>query len=53
VKIRSFLGEQSGDSIAYNFTGKVSGDEMGEPRHGRTPGRQVDGQAARDEEGLR
>ena len=25
----SFLGEQSGDSIAYTFTGKVTGDEMG------------------------
>jgi len=29
VRIRSFLGEQSGDSIAYTFTGKVAGDEMG------------------------
>ena len=28
VRIRSFLGEQSGDSIAYTFTGKVTGDEM-------------------------
>jgi L-seryl-tRNA(Ser) seleniumtransferase len=29
VRIRSFFSEQSGDSIAYNFTGKVTGDEMG------------------------
>ncbi|HEU0108473.1 MAG TPA: hypothetical protein VFT38_19970, partial [Vicinamibacteria bacterium] len=29
VRIRSFLGEQSGDSIGYTFTGKVTGDEMG------------------------
>src|SRR5216683_4118437 len=29
VRLRSFLGEQSGDSIAYTFTGKVTGDEMG------------------------
>ncbi len=29
VRIRSFFGEQTGDSIAYTFTGKVRGDEMG------------------------
>jgi len=29
VRIRSFFSEQIGDSIAYTFTGKVTGDEMG------------------------
>jgi hypothetical protein len=29
VRIRSFFSEQIGDSIAYTFTGKVAGEEMG------------------------
>jgi len=28
VRLRSAIGEQSGDSVNYTFTGKVTGDEM-------------------------
>jgi uncharacterized pyridoxal phosphate-dependent enzyme len=28
VRLRSFVGEHTGDSISYTFTGKVTGDEM-------------------------
>ena len=53
VRIRSFLGEQNGDSLAYTFTGKVTGDEMARhARHGRVPGRHVDGATPRRAEGL-
>jgi L-seryl-tRNA(Ser) seleniumtransferase len=53
VRLRSFLGEQSGDPIAYTFTGKVTGDEMGGTLD---MGEYLGGKwsaAARREEGLR
>ena len=53
VRIRSAYGEQHGDSLNLTFSGKVSGrPDDGHARHGRVPGRDVDGDASRGAERL-